>query len=743
MTTLPALPGPAYDPVSHLEPLGVPVRRLGAVLRRRAWLVLLVLLLGTGSMGAYLMQATPTYRAEASVLVEPHRTQVSDLQAITNDPSNANLVRTQIDILRSPALARRVVEQLGLLDHPLFAPRPSMSERLLWQARALFGLEQPERRALTDEERLEVAAERLLGLVGQQNEARSNVLFIWAETPDARLSAAIANQLAREYLEFKRRQKYAAMQRAHTWFSERLGELSEKTRVAEVAVESYRLRNGLAEVMNARGAPSTLTINRQQLDEAARQLVIVSGEKARKEAQLAQAKAALRLQRGPESLPEVLNSTIVQRLRDQEALLAAREAELGSNFGDRSPDLQAIRSQRRGLQQRLQDEMAHATTGLSNEVAAAGAQEAALRSRLESLRAAVTAENAAEVRLQGLIAEANASRAIYESFLTRATQLANVAGIQEPDAELVTAAATPSTPASPRRGRLLACSFGLSLVLGIALACLAERMGSGIATLETLEAELGLAPLGLLPAVRTKARRANPRGPGAADFAAALGRLRGAFQVRSSLNRPRVVMVTSALPQEGKTVLAAGLARNAAGAGWRVCLIDCDLRNPSVAREIGIPPEPGLARVLAGDSVGEGLPLIRHVSAGLDVIPSGVAEHDPQELLASGRLARLLEMARARYDLVIVDAPPVLAAADALILAGIVDATLLAVRWERTPRTAARDALRLLRDSHATLLGSVLTQVHLARFAQLSTGGLATMYRNYRGYYRSAGVPRA
>jgi Mrp family chromosome partitioning ATPase len=131
------------------------------------------------------------------------------------------------------------------------------------------------------------------------------------------------------------------------------------------------------------------------------------------------------------------------------------------------------------------------------------------------------------------------------------------------------------------------------------------------------------------------------------------------------------------------------------------------------------------------------------MAPGLDVMPSDVADHDPQELLASPRLARMLEMARARYDLVVIDAPPVLAAADAQILARIVDATLLAVRWERTPRAAARDAVRLLRESGASLLGSVLTQVQLARYAQLSTGGLAYMYRNYRGYYRPRGIHRA
>ncbi|CAH2598692.1 Polysaccharide biosynthesis tyrosine autokinase [Rhodovastum atsumiense] len=743
MTANPALTGPAPDPVHTLEPIGVPLRRLGTILRRRFLLVLLVMTLGLGGMGLYLAKAPRTYRAEAAVLVEPRQTQVSDLQAIAADPGNANLIRTQIDLLRSPALARRVVERLALVDHPAFAPHDGVVTRVLHMAGTLLGVPLLDSRPLTPQERIDNATTALLAMVGQQNEPRSNVITIWAETVSPDLSADIANQFAQQYLEFKRYQKFAAVERAHTWFSERLGELGAKTRAAEQAVENYRLQNGLAEVLNTRNAPTSPTINRQQLDEAARQLVIVSGEKARKEAQLSQARSALRAQRGYDALPEVLNSPLVQRLREQEANLARRDAELSVSLGERAPELMALRSQRRGLQQKLQEEMTNATSGLANEVAAAAVQESALRARLESLRSAVTTENKAEVRLQSLISEANTNRAIYESFLTRATQLANVAGIQEPDAELVSAATIPSEPYSPRAGRLLAVSFGFSLVLGIGLACMFDRMGEGVSTPEALEAELGLASLGLVPSVGAKARGDAPYGRGAADFAAALSRLRGTLQVIDAQARPRVVMITSALPQEGKTVLATSLARNAAQAGWRVCVIDCDLRNPSVAAAFGIDPEPGLAQVLGTNSLSDGNPVVRRMTKGLDVIPTGVPEHDPQELLTSRRLAGILDMARTRYDLVIVDAPPVLAAADAQLLARIVDATLFVVRWERTPRAAARDALRLLRGADIRLLGTVLTQVHLSRFTRLSTGGLAHMYRYYPGYYRPARMPRA
>ena len=297
-----ALVNHAPDPVHTLEPLGVPMRRLGAILRRRAWLVLLVLALGLGGMGGYLARAPATYRAEASVLVEPRRTQVSDLQAISADPGNANLIRTQIDILRSPALARRVVEELGLVDHPAFQPHPGLSARLLRMATSILGLAPSEPPPEpTEQERIENAADALSNMVGLQNEARSNLIFIWAETTSAELSADIANQLARQYLEFKQRQKTAAMQRAHTWFSDRLEGLAEKTRESEQLVEnSIGCRTGLprppACAVRRSRPPSTASSSTRRHGSSSS--CPVSGPA--RNSQLAQARAGLRAQQGPE-----------------------------------------------------------------------------------------------------------------------------------------------------------------------------------------------------------------------------------------------------------------------------------------------------------------------------------------------------------------------------------------------------------------------------------------------------------
>ena len=351
------------------------------------------------------------------------------------------------------------------------------------------------------------------------------------------------------------------------------------------------------------------------------------------------------------------------------------------------------------------------------------------------LRSTVAQDNVAEVRLQGLRAEAQANRAIFESFLARAAQLANASGIQEPDAELVSEAVPTGSPSGPRRGRILMLAFGASLITGIALAFLLDRLREGFGTAEALEAALGVATVGLLPKADAAARRSHGRSGRAVEFAAAIARLRGVLQSTSPEDQPQILLVTSALPGEGKSALAAGLARSAARAGARALVVDADLRRPMTSEEFKLAKNPGLAEILLGNVIGDGRDVLQQVEPGLYVLPSGRTMGDPLELLALPRLKQLLDWTGRHFDLVVIDAPPVLATADALQIGRLVTGTLFAVRWEHTPRAAARDALRLLEASGANVIGTVLTQVDIRHFARQAKDGLAFLYRDHRGYY--------
>jgi succinoglycan biosynthesis transport protein ExoP len=726
--------GQAGDPSIRLEPLAVPFGRMGAILRRHVWVVLLSVVLGVGGTITFVKLMPKQYTAQSVILIEPQRTQVSDLQAISPDPGDvSSLIRTQMDILGSSALQMGVVKALHLTSNPEFVPKTgglhSLVSKLLQKLRlASVTPTQPHA-----QDAVETAAMILGGKVGFRNETRSSVLNVLVTTHDPVLSARIANEIAKQFLDFKREEKFVAMQRAHDWFQEQLGKLSEQVRAAETKVEVYRQQHGLSEEPPDQTASRGMTVNRQQLDAVSGMLIDVSRQRALKEAQLEQAELVLHGKVPASTLPEVLVSPLIAELQTQAAAVAGREAQLETSEGRGNPELTATRAQLRRLQMRMGLVMNNIASSLTAEVNASRAQERALQQRLEQLRRAVSTENSAEVGLQALLTKARATRSIYESFLNRATQLANVSGIQEPDASLVSSARPPLNPSTPGGSRLLLVAAILSMALGVGLACFIERLRSGFSSPEQLEVHLGLPLAAVVPTVPRRAIRRGLRTRSAMAFTASLNKLRGQMRVLGE-GRPRLVMVTSALPHEGKTVFAAGLAGNAAAAGWRVLLIECDFGHPSVADHFGLRSAPGLQEMLIGSMIGDRKRAIREVEPCLHVIPAGDRAGDPQELLASDRMTQLLGAVRERYDLIILDTPPVLPVADALVLAHQADATLMVVRWEKTARAAVQDAVRLLYDSRARLMGTVMTRVDL-RTAALSGGRVSYLYNYYDSYH--------
>jgi polysaccharide biosynthesis transport protein len=378
-------------------------------------------------------------------------------------------------------------------------------------------------------------------------------------------------------------------------------------------------------------------------------------------------------------------------------------------------------------------EMSNVVHSINIDIQAARGQEQLLRQQLERLRSAVSSENSALIGLQAPTTKARATRTIYESFLNRATQLANVAGIQEQDASLVSSARPPLGPSSPQVTRLVAVAAMLSLVLGVAFACLIERLRGGFSVPEQIEGTLGLPLVAVVPKVSTATLRGRRKGRKANAFTASIDKLRGQMRAMGA-RRPKIVMITSSLPQEGKSEFAVGLARNAAAAGLRVMLIECDFGYPSLAAKLGMKPAPGMCELLSGGLVGNSGDVIQAPEPRLHFIAAGCLKSDPQELLTSDGMSELLATTRDRYDLVVLDTPPVLPVADGLVLASQVDSILMIVRWEKTARVATQDAVRLLRESRAHIMGVVMTRVDMRKAAILG-GRMLYTFGQYKGYH--------
>jgi uncharacterized protein involved in exopolysaccharide biosynthesis/Mrp family chromosome partitioning ATPase len=700
----------------QLGPQHVPPTRALAVLNSRKWLVILVAVLVTAPAVAYISTLRQYFDAQAIVMVNMRKTEFSDLQAtVMNVTGDTLSMRTQTDILGSPSLAGRVVDKLDLTHSPFvledIAAPPSPRERMTQAVMVLLGMPTPPAAPVSAATRRQMAISWLIDHMSITNDGRSYTITMRARTPDAQLSADIANAYASLYLDFNRELKIQAIARTNALLDHEIVPLQARLQRAEEAVEQFREANGLVSSHGGGDAlgdnqQGSLTIADQQLRQINGQLVAARGELVDKQSRLTQVQDALRARGSLDSIPEVVASPLIQQLRQKEADLTGRRAGLGQTAMPQTPGMQALAGEIGELQRRIAIEVNKIAGALQSDVNSAKARVAALQDSMERARTEIVGQSKANVKLQQLVSEASAARVVYRDYLTRYEQTSTQSALQEPEADLISAAEPPVGRAGPARARLMALAGAAGLAIGAFLVLVLARMQGGIRTAEQLEAETGLFPLGFVPVAARMRRGRLERGTTA--YTEAVNHVYSTLRFGDARYRAKVVLVTSASPKEGKTFFSISLAASVGRGEGRALLIDGDLRHPSVLREIGTSrAEAELFHTFESSCVS----LRRSVLPGVDLMtfarPDGRALHplDPETLRA------LVTEARSHYDMIVVDTPPVLAVADAPALASAADGAIMVVAWRRTPTVAINSALYTLQAYGIRVLGGVVTQV--------------------------------
>jgi capsular exopolysaccharide synthesis family protein len=705
-----------------------------SIVRRRKFSILFTLLVLSGLSIGGAMLLKPSFVATASVLMQDRKSSVGDLvTAVGSIATDSVAVRTQADILRSADLARTVVRQLKLFDLPEFSPHPSASAGIWDRLRAMdrTGLVSRFKPAvpptpITLAEREELATQTLLGMTSIINDGRSYVIDIKIKVTAldaaqahraAALSAELANSFADAYVQLTGQMKSDSIRQANSFFDERISVLQAKMRTAEHAVETYRVENGLVEDHAGGDGDHTVTNASQQMAQLNAVLVAAAADRANKEASLQQINIASAGDGRLASVPEVVGSPLIQRLREQQAALGAREAALAASHGAGSPELMAIHASQRDVARQIAGETDKIAASLRSGVAAARAREAAVRENLAQLQSQVGAQGQTAVKLHELQNEADIARGMYSTYLKRFEETANQIDMQDPDAVVVSRAGVPLGPMPPSRQQVIIIGVVVSCFLATLQAIVRERLQSGFRSPEQLEATVGVETLGMLPKVRSI--REALRFDRYSAFSEAIFSIRAVLR-HNARREPQVVMVTSALPKEGKTFFSSALARNAAIAGERVLLIDCDLRRPAVAQNI---------TALESRRM-EDVTIRRDSSSPLDIITLNAGLRSPQDLFASPQMRNLITLLRDRYDLILLDTPPVLAVSDARILSSLSDVTILVVCWQKTSQRLVNGAVSVLRNGGAVIAGTVMTQVKLSELDS-ADGAQAYVYRDY------------
>ncbi len=724
------------------------LREILQVVRRR-WIVIVgVTILTIAAALLLTVNTTKLYTATSLVLIENRENRVVDFEAVLSGlPADSATIDSQVEILKSQALATRVVRDLNLIEDPEFnsALDTGGSGLLGWlnPLNWLRAILPSDRLLLDDNELAEQASIAVVIAVQDRMRVRRRGLTYVIEigfTSDSPVKAArIANAIADLYIVDQLEARFEATRRANDWLSERLQGLRDQVRIAETAAASFAADNNL---MSSGGA----TVTEQQLSEINQQLISARAELSSAEASYDRVRQIVAAGGNIESISQVVQSPAILQLRGQQSSLRREEAELAGRYGDRHPDLIDIRQRMREVDQQLQSEMERIVNALGNEVEVARNREQSLEASLSRVTVDQARNNRAMIRLRELERTAESQRTLYETFLARFNETRQEEGLQTSDARVIAQATRPLDASHPKASLNLALGGVLGLFTGFGLAFLIEWLDQGLRTRDQVEGFLGLPQISAIPlltktALTVDGQLLSPEELVAlkplSTFTAALQSLRAAIDLSDVDEPPKTVLMTSALPNEGKTTTALSLARMAAMSGQKTLLIDADLRHPSLEHLVDLDraqKKVGLVDVLANESPLKNA-LQKDTLTNLYLIFSGKRASNPTDLLKSDRMRELLKEVRDHFDLVILDAAPILPVVDSRILARIVDTTVFVVRWQETPRDAARDAIRNLRDFDATIAGIALSQVDLARQRRYGYGGSYYYYGRYREYY--------
>jgi capsular exopolysaccharide synthesis family protein len=340
--------------------------------------------------------------------------------------------------------------------------------------------------------------------------------------------------------------------------------------------------------------------------------------------------------------------------------------------------------------------------------------------------------------------EAEAKRNTYNQLAASAQQVNQQEHSNLSQAQIVSHASVPTLPTFPNKPLFVALGLAVGMTLGAAAVFVAEFLDSGLRTVEEVERDLGATYITSIPMLSARSLKVDGRklvpwdyvmARPMSGYAESLRGIRSALTLSDAQKHRKVVVVTSALPNEGKTACSVALARTMAMSGERVILVDCDLRRNSLESLVTQPPGAGLIEVLTGAA-----PLASAVVAdavkGLDILCVYKATFTPRDLFGNSRMVDLLNELRKHYDHIVLDGPPLLAVSDARTLATLADSVVMVARWNRTPRAAIRAALDLLHQDKAELLGMVLSMVDTRAKRSMSNTDPSYYYDRYRRYYQ-------
>lgn len=646
-------------------------------------------------------------------------------------------VDSEIEVIRSRGLAERVVRQIRLYDDAELNPMIEDGEHgpITKTIRRLFGT-LGDLDGLTEKERLDrvrhVIVDRFLDRLDVARRGRSRAVEISYRSHSPERAATVANAVAEAYVAKRTDATLDAKYRATEWMFRRLSDLRRKVETSEQAVEDMRERASDKD-------ENDQTPRTRRIEALRAEIAEIRARRGRVEARLNRTEALLETA-DTRTVAAALSSPALRALREQDSLLRRRAMRIVAASGDRDPRLTEIRQELQRIGNAMRAENQRVIQGLRDEIKIAVAKENSLRVALTRIENESAGRSPASARMASLKQEADANRVLYETLLTKLEDTGAKTELGRPDVRVLSHAKIPFAPSSPPTIGYLALALILACAAGMGAVGVSTRRERGFRSLQQIEQDTGMATLGLVPRIPKRGLRGmNPpdyilENPVSA-YSESIRSLYTGILLSNMEKPPKVLMVASAAPNEGKTSLALSFARMVGRIGQKkVVLVDCDSRHPRVHHKLGLRASPGLVEYLTAEATLEEILQVDEKTNAL-VIAAGRKPSNSVELLTSERFSDLLSKLAEACDLVILDSPPVLAISDARILARLVDKTIFVAQWAKTRRQLVLRGVKELADAGADLAGIALTQVDVRRHARFGFGDSGIYHGEFRKYY--------
>jgi len=681
------------------------------ILRKHQWLILSFLLAVVTIVTIATFRMKPVYVASAKLEIDRENQNILPFQ--TTDAYDFmvdldNYIETQSRILTSETMALQTIRVTGFgldPDAPPTAVNPAIATGSL------------------ENQKLPPEVGAFLGSLGVRRIPNTRLLEVSFESTDPQNAARMLNTHLKLYIDQNYKNRYEATTAASKFLEDELSELSVKVRRSEDARIAYERNNQIWTVDESK----TNNVTTQRLVDLNKQLTDAQSDSLKKQALFEYARSG-----DVDAVPEIRDSAVLQDMQKKRADLSVQYTDAVNQYGPNFPKVQRLQAQMKEIDEQIVRERKGIIGQLESDYREAKQHEELLSRALDQQKAEVNVMSEKMIEYNVLKREAEANKALYDSLQTKLKEAQISSGLRSSNIRIMDPAMVPTTPARPAKTRNIALAIVVGLVGGIGLALLREYLDNTVKTPDDIETLARLPSLAVVPAFGGGAgtsKRAVLKGASSnghekrielvaqhlpkSQMSEAFRALRTALLLSQADRPPQVILVTSALPREGKTTAAANLAVTLAQLGDKTVLVDADLRKPGVGRllNLGSGKYAGLSSYLAGVSSLDLVTVPHPQIPNLAAIPTGPLPPNPADLLSSHKLTEAIAELRAKYKFVVIDSPPIMAATDAVILSVQTDGVLLVVRSGETPKEAFTRTRDLLTSVKCHLLGVVLNAV--------------------------------